>query len=180
MRVGPQLATLLRATATDARSAGVPLDPTDRSTLLVIGQLLFGEIDWDDPELLSKLNVVGLGGWKPEGGWDLVTSTLGHTEDDHRLLAIRRLERKRAGSAYARRAYAGGKTRQQRSSVKEMKKAIDELKESFPNVTATQITTTWNRGEDTPGGCLRVALQLRQYVDDPPSESTLNRHLRRP
>ncbi len=187
-RIGPLLVEALADLAERLFAAGVPLDPADRSVLLVLAQLALLDIDLAalTGELVDELNVL------PPGWIDRDAADAGHVTTGasrHGRNTRFRADLDAIGEDVARyqsplgpiRApYAGGgrrtaATKEHRQAAR--RGALREVLDCHPDVTAGRLIATWAAGPSTPGGLLRTRLGLQPH--DPPSgESTLRADLR--
>jgi hypothetical protein len=186
-RIGPPLVAALEGLAQRLAAAGVPLDPLDRSVLLVLAQLALLDVDLADltRDLVDDLNVLPpcwidrtsaeqgqvVAGSSRHGRSVRVRADLDAVAED--------VARDLSPLGAFRAPYAGGGRRS--SVAKEHRQAarrdaLREVLDRHPDVTAGRIIATWGAGPSTPGGLLRTTLDL-QPQDRPPSEATLRADL---
>ncbi len=186
-RIAPLVVEELSALAQRLAEAGVPLDPLDRSVLLVLAQLALLDIDLAHltRELVDGLIVL------PPGWIDRASAERGHVTTGasrHGRTARFRADIGSIGEDVARdlsplgsipAPYAGGGRRnlpaiEHRQEAR--REALREVLHSHPAVTAGRLRATWPAGPSTPGGLMRTHLG-HQPDDPPPGESTLRADL---
>ncbi len=187
-RIARPLVAELEALAQRVAAAGAPLDPADRSVLLVLAQLALLDVDPEKlrPDFVDELNVL------PPGWIDREAADRGHVatgvsrhgrtarfQADLRTIA-EDVARHLSPLGPIRAPYAGGRQRtgaaaEHRQAAR--RDALREVLDRHPDVTPGRLIATWGSGTATPGGLLRTLVHLQPH-DPPPSEATLRADLR--
>jgi hypothetical protein len=97
--VARPLRSYLTALADDLEARDVPLDKTDAGDLLVLGQCLLLDVDWNNPKLADDLFMGSLGAWRAGDAGGLELSRLANTTESRRLLDLQQQAKTDLGRA---------------------------------------------------------------------------------
>lgn len=187
-RVEADFRGVVQLTVNELEGAGVGLVPSWTGDHVVIGELLLLDIVWDLParELAESLQPPAIGAIHFDASGTIHRRGSGERANNNVGALRRAYERHRYGSP-PRAPYAGGGKRALPEPTRRRRQALAKVRNQWPDVTASQIFTTFGdhglqRGGQarTPGGYLRQLLEQDAgpgEIVQCPSKSTLHEDL---
>jgi hypothetical protein len=188
-RVEADFRGIVQLAVNELAGAGVSLVPTWTGDHVVVGELLLLDITWDLParELAESLQPPAIGAIHVDASETIHRRGSGERANSNIGALGRAYEHHRYGSP-PRAPYADGGKRALPKTTRLRRQALAKVCEKWPDVTASQIFTTFGdhgvqRGGQarTPGGYLRQLLEQGAgpgAIVDPPSKSTLHDDLK--
>jgi hypothetical protein len=184
-RVEQDFRGIIQLAVNEFESAGVGLVPSWTGDHVVVGELLLLDVDWELParELAEALQPSAIGAIHFDASGTIHRRGSGERANSN-IGALRRAYEQHKYGQQPRAPYAGGGTRALPEPTRRRRQALAKVRERWPEVTPSQIFTTFGdhgiqRGglARTPGGYLR---QLLEQDAGPggivrrPSKSTLH------
>jgi hypothetical protein len=186
-KIREAFAQLLVEAARDFKAAGVPLDPGWGGDLVVVGELLLLDVDFElsVEELVEELQPLPPASLAPDArGTSVRRGTTSRTE--RTITQVRSGYEVHLEGPRTPAPYAAGKRRAVPSAVQARREALHKVREAFPDATVARIRMTFDSpiaaappGTPTPvprtaGAYLRQLLREALGTEpDCPSQSTL-------
>ena len=188
-RVEADFRGVVQLAVNELEGVGVGLAPSWTGDHVVVGELLLLDIEWDLParQLAESLQPPAIGAIHVDASGTIHRRGSGERANTNIGALRRAYERHRYGPP-PRAPYADGGTRALPEPTRLRRQALAKVREQWPGVTASQISTTFGdhgvqRGGQarTPGGYFRQLLEKDAgpgAIVDRPSKSTLHDDLR--